>query len=260
MAKRFTDTNKWDKAWFRKLSPRLKCAWDYLTTKCDHAGVWSIDVDALEFHVGEPVSLAELLAAFDDRVEVRGDHLVLTGFVAFQYGELNPANRVHRSVIERLERLSSPSPFLDEKKPLGSPLEGAKDKDKDKDKDKEQDKGGVGGFQIHPPIARPPAPSAEDVAQIREAWLDTLARFKAGRKNLLPEEELLIARSIQRWGKTACLMAIIGKRHEPKGAQQGGYDPGSNLSLRRVLNHQEPDKFERLMNIGVKAHNERGTA
>ncbi len=98
----------------------------------------------------------------------------------------------------------------------------------------------------------------EDIAEAKEVWLDTLAHFKAGRTNLMPEEEQLLARSIQRWGKPAVLFAILGKRHEPSDAK---YDPGKNLSLTRILNHKEPEKFERLMNIGVQAkHKKAGVA
>jgi hypothetical protein len=113
-------------------------------------------------------------------------------------------------------------------------------------------------YQAPTPLLKPASPaaqpcSAEDVAEARREWLSTLEYYKAGRQSLLPEEELLIARSIQRWGKKPVLYAIWGKRAEPKDPK-GGYDPGKNLALRRVLNHQEPDKFERLMNLGIQAH------
>jgi hypothetical protein len=113
-------------------------------------------------------------------------------------------------------------------------------------------------YQAPTPLLRPASPAAQtctpdDIAEARREWLGTLEHYKAGRQNLLPEEELLIARSIQRWGKKPVLYAIWGKRVEPKDPK-GGYDPGKNLALRRVLNHQEPDKFERLMNLGIQAH------
>ena len=101
-----------------------------------------------------------------------------------------------------------------------------------------------------PKTASPYSLSVLDFQEAKTEWFVTLAKFGAGRNNLLVEEEQLIARSIQRWGKQAVLMAIRGKRHEPK---DDGYDPGKNLALRRILNHQEPEKFERLMNLGVQA-------
>jgi hypothetical protein len=131
LAKRFTDTGKWDKAWFRQLRPRGKTIWSFLCDRCDHAGIWEIDLEAMSFFVNDEwaVSLDEIQEIFGDRIEVVGSKLVVTGFVEFQYGDLNPENRAHKSVISRLERLAP-------KKGLIRSFQGRKDKDKDKDKDK----------------------------------------------------------------------------------------------------------------------------
>lgn len=134
MAKRFTDTGKWDKAWFRKLSPELKCAWIFLCDRCDHAGLWDIDEEAFQYFIGSNVGLDEILMGFGDKVErVDETKILITGFIDFQYGKLNPENRVHKSVIDRLQKLA-PS------KPLKRTLQGPKDKDKDKDKEKDKEK------------------------------------------------------------------------------------------------------------------------
>jgi len=138
VAKRLTDTSIWDKAWFRKLTPRMKEAWRYLCDRCDHAGVWDIDYDAITFNVGEPVSWADIEKSFGSRVKIIAhDKLLITGFIEFQYKtkieNLNPDNRVHFSVIQRLSSLGVC-------KPLTSPMQGCKDKDKDKDTVKEKEK------------------------------------------------------------------------------------------------------------------------
>lgn len=135
MAKRFTDTNIWDKAWFRKLEPRLKEAWRYLCEKCDNAGIWEIDIEAMAFNIGEPVSLKEITENFD--VENYGEKLFIKGFIEFQYNcspdKLNPENNAHKSAIDKLKRLGP-------HKPLISPSLGALDMEEDKDKEKEMDK------------------------------------------------------------------------------------------------------------------------
>lgn len=134
LAKRFTETSKWDKAWFRKLRPEIKCAWMFLCDRCDHAGIWHLDEEALEHFIGAPVSLVELLGSLGERVRMLGsDKLFISAFIDFQYGVLNPLNRVHKSVIDRLAKEGA-------YKPLKSPLQGVKDKDKDMDKDKVKDK------------------------------------------------------------------------------------------------------------------------
>lgn len=127
MAKRFTDTCKWDKAWFRKLTPIQKCIWLFLCDKCDHAGVWDIDQDAFEYFIGEKYSFDSLLKVFGDKVQQFGDKLVIPSFVEFQYSTLKPENRVHKSVLERLAKVKN--------KPLGSPFEGAKDTDTETETD-----------------------------------------------------------------------------------------------------------------------------
>lgn len=149
MAKRFTDTGKYRKAWFRALPPRLKCAWDFLCLECDHAGIWNIDIESLAFHVGEPVSLADILSNFEV-IQVREDKILIPGFIEFQYGctveNLNPENKVHLSVITALKKLGA-------YKDHTSPMQGAKDKDKEKERDKER--GSAEGENIPPAEVTP---------------------------------------------------------------------------------------------------------
>lgn len=133
MAKRFTDTSKWDKGKYSSLSLEMKLVWIYLCDKCDHAGVWDINMPLLSFQVGSNISLEDLLNGLGSWVEKHDDKLLLKDFVDFQYGKLNPDNRVHQSVLNRIEKLA-PS------KVLTSPFQGAKDKDKEKDKDLDKEK------------------------------------------------------------------------------------------------------------------------
>lgn len=132
-SKRMTSTGKWDQAWFRKLSPQLKCAWMFLCDKCDHAGIWDIDFDAMAFFIGADLSLDEIHKAFGERIKALGEtKLLIVDFVDFQYGHLNPENRVHKSVLDRLEKEGAIKGFK-------SPLQGAKDKAKDLDKEKDKE-------------------------------------------------------------------------------------------------------------------------
>ena len=104
MAKRFIDTKIWDKAWFRRLTPKNKLFWIYLLTKCDHAGIWDADWEAAEFLIGEWVNYDELPPEITDKMEyIKGDdQYFIPKFVEFQYGVLKANSKPHLSVIKRL--------------------------------------------------------------------------------------------------------------------------------------------------------------
>ncbi len=138
MTKRFTDTEKWGHAWFRKLEPKYKCAWIYLIDKCDHAGIWLADFEAMSFHIGEDITKVDIERVFAEKLKIIGDErYLIQSFIDFQYGELNQNNRVHKSVMSKIDKFSS---CVMEIKGLNSPLNGCKDIYKYKDKDKYKDK------------------------------------------------------------------------------------------------------------------------
>lgn len=137
MAKRFIDTDLFRKPFMRSLEAPYKALWIYLLCECDHAGVWVVELDVAQIRMGlklDPEKVIEKMQGAVVSID-GGSKWYLPDFVAFQYGSLNRANRVHASVIDRLQSLGI-NPFETiENKPLTSPLQGAKDKDKDKDKD-----------------------------------------------------------------------------------------------------------------------------
>lgn len=130
MSKRFTDTEKWSHAWFRKLKPKYKCAWSYLLDKCDYAGIWLEDFEAMSFNIGESIDQADFEKVFSGKVQkIDSDKYLIEAFIDFQYGTLNPNNKVHKSVIEKLGRNQAPTT------PRGSPVQGAKEEEKEKEKE-----------------------------------------------------------------------------------------------------------------------------
>ncbi len=128
MAKRFMDNSIFEKQWFRELPVRLKIVWFYLINKCDHAGILNdLDVGLLSYQIGDNYTIDEILEAFNDNIEQIGENkFYLTKFCKFQYGELNPNVKVHKSVIKLLDKHNIE---------LANPLVSVKDKDKDKGKD-----------------------------------------------------------------------------------------------------------------------------
>lgn len=144
MAKRFTDSEKWKKQFFRKLKPAYKCFWIFITDECSHSGIWNVDdPTVIESRIGEKIDLDTALYAFNEdekRVLVinGGKQWFIMPFITFQYGDLNPKNRLHESVRRELE-----SKNLGASIPVRGPLEAPKDKDLDKELVKERDTGEV---------------------------------------------------------------------------------------------------------------------
>lgn len=138
MSKRFTDTDKYKKAFMRGLPGPYKLLWDFLCCDCNHAGVWHKDFEIAQIYLGAdmPVNETEALSLFNKDVErIRvydGDQKwMILPFVGFQYGKLNPENRAHQAVLFSLDKAGI--------KPLQRPLQGRKDKEKEQEKVKEKE-------------------------------------------------------------------------------------------------------------------------
>jgi hypothetical protein len=132
MANRFTDSRKWDDPWFRKLPCKYKAFFVFLLDKCNHAGIWKVDFESAEFHIGEKLSSEEILGFMGNRIVELKEKWFIPKFIDFQYQsslqDLNPMNRVHKSVLDILKKEGA---YM----PLKRGVQGCKDKDKDKDKD-----------------------------------------------------------------------------------------------------------------------------
>jgi hypothetical protein len=134
MAKRFTDSRKWDDDWFLALDPAWKLAWIYILDKCNHAGIYkhasTLEQCCLGFEL-HPENINEILP---DRVKILKDNKwFIEKFITFQYGELNESVNCHKSVIsELLKEGINPSTL---KQQLNKGCSTLKDKNKDKDKD-----------------------------------------------------------------------------------------------------------------------------
>lgn len=128
MAKRLTASEKWEDPWFFALPAKDKIFWLYLLDKCNHAGIWQVNWPLVQFHI-KGFRFAH--KTYEGRIlEVSESKWFIPKFIAFQYGTLNPSNRVHASVLRELEKEGA-------SEGLASPMLGAKDKDKDKEKEKD---------------------------------------------------------------------------------------------------------------------------
>lgn len=106
MAKRFTDTELWDKEWFMKLSPKHKCLIRFIFDKCDVAGVWSPNWKLASAYIGDQVS-DEDLAVFNGQLEkMDAGKYFVPDFIAFQYGQLSENCKPHQKIITLLKKYS----------------------------------------------------------------------------------------------------------------------------------------------------------
>ncbi len=136
MAKRFADTEIWNKDWFLELSIKQKLLLKYIFDNCDCAGVYEISYRNLKNCFDEEVTLEDFKGL--KQVKFIGKNKVfIEDFIEFQYGvkisELNPKNNIHRGILKCLTKHK----FI---KPFPNPLQTLMDKDMDKDKDKVMDK------------------------------------------------------------------------------------------------------------------------
>ena len=107
MAKRFTDTMKWNEDWYLDLSLIDKLFWIYICDNCDHAGIFKPNKRMFELLIGGEIDVQKFLHTVNQdkpRICVLGNgRWFLAGFIEFQYGnKLNPNNRVHKSILNIL--------------------------------------------------------------------------------------------------------------------------------------------------------------
>lgn len=168
MAKRFTDSEKWKKPWYRKLKPAFKVFWEYLRDNCDHAGIWEVDFELAEDFIGANLDRATVGQAFAKQVHIFADgrRWFILDFPEYQYGPLRETNNAHRSVIASLKKHRIWDVYCSHLQPLPSPSAGAaqglargsagaqeKDQDQDQDQDQEKEDGGAGEETNSDPVA-----------------------------------------------------------------------------------------------------------
>ena len=117
MAKRFIDTKIWDKSWFRKLDPKDKLIWIYILTKCDHAGIFDADWEAMAFFIkgiGSRNGFQDLPETIKEKMTlVKDDQYFIPSFIEYQYGTLRENSKPHLSVLKRLRPVvADVAPFL----------------------------------------------------------------------------------------------------------------------------------------------------
>lgn len=129
--KRFTDIRKWDKEWFRKLSPNQKLIWLYLCDRCSNYGVWEIDLGLMSFQIGTEITVDDI-KSIGDRIQfLKEDKIYIRSFLPFhQPNRLNPNLNIHKNIVRAVNEYGLEIP--ENLKPLIN-----KDEDKPVSKDTE---------------------------------------------------------------------------------------------------------------------------
>ena len=90
---------------------------------------------------------------------------------------------------------------------------------------------------------------SENLAKVREAWLETLKHFNIDRP-VLPFEEMSLSRLVQQYDWKSVLYAVIGMRFEEKTQT---FNPAKYVGLRRL---DDPTLFERFVNLASQKKTE----
>ena len=249
MAKRFTDTGKWSKPFVRGLPMVQKFLWFYMLDTCDHAGVWDVELDVAAMRLGcDDLDESACLNAFGDHVLAVDGKWFIPDFIAFQYGELNESNRVHASVIQRLNAIGIDHKNIGAYKPLERPLQGCKDMDKDKDKDKDIEVS-TEETQANKPKTKRKAKGDIDLSDLPEAirtdemhtaWM-LWAKFRREKKAPLTDSTVeALLTEMSDMGEARAIAAI---NHTIKMGWQGLREPDGSVGKQASpgAGYQEPE-------------------
>lgn len=104
MAKRFTDTDKWDDDWFLDLPPVMKCAWEYLRDNCDGGtGFMKVSFRKISGLIKGEVSREDFDRYFGDRIHwISAERIWIPGFLKAQFKKLSHTNKAHLNMARRV--------------------------------------------------------------------------------------------------------------------------------------------------------------
>jgi len=132
MAKRLTDTEKWNDDWYLSLSNDYRIIWQWLLDNCNHAGICKKNIRLINFMCNTNISEEDLMEAMEGRVLLIKNNWFIPKFLAFQYTSLDSNRPVIISVIKELEKNNLIGII---KESFGNDFVIIKEKRKDKDKD-----------------------------------------------------------------------------------------------------------------------------
>ena len=105
MAKRFTSTELWNEDWFCVMPLDYKLFWYYMLSKCDHAGIYKVNVKMFNNINRTEINSNTVLELFNEgkqRIRILNEqNWFIEEFFYYQYGSsFNLKNRVHESIYK----------------------------------------------------------------------------------------------------------------------------------------------------------------
>jgi hypothetical protein len=117
MAKRFIDTEIWNKEWYQSLEIKHKLLVKYIFENCDCAGVWDCNFRMVSFILGVNLTIEDVnhINSFKEQfILLENNKIYVKDFVKFQYGKLSYNCKPHIPVIKLLEKYNLDYETLDE--------------------------------------------------------------------------------------------------------------------------------------------------
>jgi hypothetical protein len=131
MAKRLTDSEKWNDDWFISLDNDYRIIWIWLLDNCSHAGICKRSMKLLNMMCNTNITEEELLKQMEERVVLVDNNWFIPKFLKFQYANLHSDRPVIVSVVKELVKLGYDKLIPES---FGNDYLMIKDKSKDKDK------------------------------------------------------------------------------------------------------------------------------
>jgi len=130
MAKRLTDSEKWNDDWFISLDNDYRIIWIWLLDNCSHAGICKRSMKLLNMMCNTNITEEELLKQMEERVVLVDNNWFIPKFLKFQYANLHSDRPVIVSVVKELVKLGYDKLIPES---FGNDYLMIKDKSKDKD-------------------------------------------------------------------------------------------------------------------------------
>ena len=105
MAKRFIDTDMWEKNSFIESPARIKLLAIFMTSKCDLVGVFRMAPMLIKAYLGESYSHDDIMSIPIDVEHLEEGSYWLPKFCKFQYGSLSAECKPHKKYIEMLKEV-----------------------------------------------------------------------------------------------------------------------------------------------------------